>query len=205
MAPVLAADPFAADPFDGAGGRAAKPPRPPPSPSTVTGRGPVTGRPAGSELIPRRSQVPVKELLGAAALLIFLAVLGVGLFPRIFGGFSNVPAINDFAAGTCFIIEGPGIFSDIPCSAPHDGEVVGWADWDGTGDYPGSSVLEDWANASCIERFTEFVGIDPDSSILALGVLYPSESSWNNGDRRAICAVQFSDIPEIGSVRQSLR
>lgn len=171
----------------------------------MTGRGPVTGRPAGSEILPKRSSVPIKEMAGGVALLIFLVVIGIGLYPRIFGGFSNLPAINDFGAGTCFVIEGPGNFSDTPCAVPHDGEVVGAGDWTGIPDYPGAADLETWANMVCIEQFTQFVGIDPDASELDLGVLYPSPSSWQEGDRRAICAVQFTDGPESGSVGGSNR
>ena len=194
---ALPADPFAA-------GAAPIPPItrdvPVPTPATRTGRGPVTGRPAGSETLPRKAALPIKEIAGGVALLVFLVVIGIGLYPRIFGGFSKLPAINDFTAGTCFVIEGPGTFADTPCSVPHDGEVVGAADWTGDKDYPGATELENWANAACIEQFTQFVGTSPDTSDLDLGVLYPSPSSWKEGDRRAICAVQFADTPESGSV-----
>lgn len=201
----LAADPFAADPF--ASPRQDSPPIPAarPIPPTVTGRGPVTGRPVGSELLPRKGKSPIKEIAGGIALLVFLAVIGIGLFPRIFGDFSKLPEINSFAAGTCFIIDGPGMFSQTACSNPHDGEVVGVADWEGAEDYPGMDVLEGWANTACRGRFADFVGVESDSSELNLGVLYPSESSWQEGDRRAVCAVQFPDAPETGSVGKSRR
>lgn len=201
----LAADPFAADPF--AGPRFDSPSTPPRQPAqpTITGRGPVTGRPVGSELLPKKAKGPIKEIAGGIALLVFLAVIGIGLFPRIFGDFSKLPEINAFAAGTCFIIDGPGIFSATACSNPHDGEVVGGADWESAEDYPGTDVLEGWANSACIGQFAEFVGIEPDSSDLNLGVLYPSKSSWQEGDRRAVCAVRFPDAPETGSVGQSGR
>lgn len=208
----LPADPFSSDPFTPATPPAANPPTPPPpspsapsssSPSTVTGRGPVTGRPAGSGVLPRKKAAPIKEIAGGVALLIFLTVIGIGLFPRILGGFSNLPAINDFAAGTCFVVEGSGTFSDTPCSVPHDGEVVGSGDWTGADDYPGAAQLEDWANIVCIDQFTAFVGVDPEGSELDLGILYPSPSSWDEGDRRAICAVQFLDLPATGSVAAS--
>jgi hypothetical protein len=202
---LLAADPFAADPS--ASPRPDSPPVPAarPAPSTITGRGPVTGRPVGSEILPKKGKGPIKEIAGGIALLVFLAVIAIGLFPRIFGDFSKLPAINDFSAGTCYIIDGPGIFSQTACSNPHDGEVVGGADREGAEDYPGTDVLEDWANTTCVGQFVDFVGIEPDSSDLNLGVLYPSESSWQEGDRRAVCAVQFPDAPETGSVGQSRR
>lgn len=165
----------------------------------------MTGRPAGSGVLPKKKTAPVREILGGVALLIFLVVIGIGLFPRILGGFSNLPAINEFTPGTCFVVEGSGTFSDTPCLVPHDGEVVGSGDWSEGDDYPGASQLEDWANVVCVEQFTTFVGIDPGDSELDLGILYPSPSSWEEGDRRAICAVQFLDLPETGTVAASRR
>ena len=206
---ALLADPFATDstapPF--------RPTAPPPGSRTATadqattddskatGRGPVTGRQAGTDLIPNRADLPVKEILGGVALLVFLGIIGLGFFPTIFGGFSNLPAINSFNPGTCFIVDGPGDFSSEPCERSHDGEVVGRQDWTGSDDYPGPEELGVWADQHCQAQFREFVGIDVDDSSLDLQLLYPSFSSWAEGDRRAICVVQYFSIPTTGSVK----
>lgn len=209
---MLPADPFAT----GAAAPYAAAPQPalttsPPAPTPpaadhratrgglTTGRGPVTGRPVGSDLIPKRSDLPIKEILGGVALLVFLGIIGLGFFPAIFGGFSNLPAINSFEQGTCYIVDGPGDFSATPCEQPHDGEVVGQQDWTESDDYPGPDELNTWADQHCQAQFLDFVGVTVEASSLDLRLLYPSIASWQEGDRRAICVVQFS-VPTTGSI-----
>ena len=200
---VQAADPFA-DPFASPAPLTA-PTRSEASGLAAVGPGLVTGRDAGTDLLPGASKKPLREIAGAAALLVFLIIVVVGFFPRIFGGFSNEPILNTFDAGTCFVIDGPSEISEESCDDPHDAEVIGFVDWIGEDEYPGWEPLEDWASVNCITVFRQYVGIDESESSLTLGLYYPTATSWPAGDRRAVCAIQFTEGPESGSVRDSRR
>lgn len=76
----------------------------------------------------------------------------------------------------------------VPCSEPHDNEA--YAVFDLTIEiYPDDDTLWELANASCVERFESFVGLDYDSSSLEISTMYPTHESWTQNDREVVCAV----------------
>ncbi|WP_018135474.1 septum formation family protein [Acaricomes phytoseiuli] len=80
----------------------------------------------------------------------------------------------------------------LPCAQPSDYEVYA-----GTGieaaDYPGVQSLIASAEAFCKPAFEDFVGRTFENSELQLSYIYPTEDSWNSGDRRTLCLVAAKD------------
>jgi hypothetical protein len=98
--------------------------------------------------------------------------------------------VFDLEVGDCF--NDPEDFGEVTdvkmvdCAVPHDNEVFAVFDLP-DGDYPGSTGAETSADGGCIAEFAAFVGIDYDSTSLDVWYLYPTEDSWNNGDREVVC------------------
>jgi hypothetical protein len=137
------------------------------------------------------------------------ALLGLTLA---FTACSSTPA-NDLEAGDC--IEDEGALNDavsgedvntIDCGESHQFQIIGKFDVDDQDDYPGESDLQDEGREECTgEIFQDFVGIEyNESSIYADNPLYPSEDSWDNGDRTIICvAYEPGDDGELSEVDES--
>ena len=89
----------------------------------------------------------------------------------------------------------------VPCSDPHDNEF--YAAFEVSYDeFPGHSVIEAAASEGCTSRFEGFTGIDYESSILEIYPMYPTEGSWDVGDREVICAVFHMEYEKLtGSVK----
>lgn len=81
----------------------------------------------------------------------------------------------------------------VPCSAPHEAEVVGMHRLEGD-DWPGQEAVDDEVTAWC----------EMDSSAVELGfqgvVWAPSESSWAQGDRTGVCIAWHPDGRVTGSL-----
>lgn len=79
----------------------------------------------------------------------------------------------------------------VPCSQPHTFEV--YHDFEiTTADFPGqdSDELIDIVSEGCLgDAFTEFVGVDYNSSTLGVMYLSPTQGSWDNGDRLVTCMI----------------
>lgn len=86
----------------------------------------------------------------------------------------------------------------VECSAPHQGQVVGFYEPVG-GPYPGIDLLTQEATLACAEAFREFVGSDPLTSTLDLLPLLPTEGAWEEGDTTVVCIA----APPDGSVTYS--
>lgn len=97
----------------------------------------------------------------------------------------------------------------LPCSERHDYEVYASFDYDGDvqyrhPEYPGRTVVQDQAERRCYELFEPFVGVRWVISGLDIRTWWPSETSWDNGDRRILCAVTPTDRSGmVGSQRGS--
>ena len=75
----------------------------------------------------------------------------------------------------------------VSCSSTHTEEayaVVGYKAPDGSvpDDYPGDSVLKQYANGVCAQRFAGYVGVDYQDSSLFFTYLLPSARSWSQAD-----------------------
>lgn len=76
----------------------------------------------------------------------------------------------------------------IDCAQPHDSEAyssIQVAD----GDYPGEQVILDQAEKDCLADFNTFAGINYDQSALSFSYYYPTQGSWENGDREILCLI----------------
>lgn len=96
--------------------------------------------------------------------------------------------------GTCLDVEPPvGTGAPVDCLGPHGAEIVGTADvsWLGPA-YPGSAVIADAANASCLAAAQlVYGGVLPAD--VAFGSFEVAESSWNVGRRVVECMLGRRD------------
>jgi hypothetical protein len=81
-------------------------------------------------------------------------------------------------------------FEAIPCSDPHQGEVylvenTYFAD----GSYPGDDAASAQSEEACGPAFEGFVGEAYEESTLDFVSLYPTQGSWDAGDRSVVCLV----------------
>jgi Septum formation/Protein of unknown function (DUF2510) len=76
----------------------------------------------------------------------------------------------------------------VPCSEPHGAEVYAVVTLP-EGDFPGDEAIVTQTEDVCVAQFEDFVGLPYAESVLEFSYLYPSEESWNVGDRRVTCSV----------------
>ena len=85
----------------------------------------------------------------------------------------------------------------IDCEQPHQYQVYYITDYAGdTDEFPGKQAMENAADEACIAAFENYVGIDYDSSEFDYSTLYPSEDTWEDGDRELLCSLEASDNSE---------
>jgi hypothetical protein len=91
----------------------------------------------------------------------------------------------------------------VPCDEPHTQEVFAlpeYPDDEGGGAYPGEAEIQQFADASCLEAFEQYTGIDYLNSDLYFTYLHPSVDSWNDDDRTVVCVVTAGGDEMTGSV-----
>lgn len=83
----------------------------------------------------------------------------------------------------------------VDCSEPHAYEVYHDVEpWGIEESFPGQDVVEQVTVDECLGAFEVFVGLDYQSSVLDISVLYPTSSSWTLGlDRKITCLVYRID------------
>ncbi len=91
----------------------------------------------------------------------------------------------------------------VPCDEPHDNEVYATFDLDEEA-YPGGARVEGAALDGCTEAFPEPVAERYRDTDLAIGVLTPSEDSWEDGDREVVCFLTSPDGLLTGSLLEEL-
>jgi hypothetical protein len=92
----------------------------------------------------------------------------------------------------------------VPCDEPHLQEVFAlpeYPDEDGGGAYPGEAEIQQFADASCLEAFEQYTGIDYLNSDLYFTYLHPSVDSWNDDDRQVVCVITAGGDEMTGTVR----
>lgn len=118
-------------------------------------------------------------------------------------------SVFSLPVGTCFDDQEDGEITSVPavdCSAPHDNEVFALIDYTESDEYPGSDEMSEIGTDLCIEEFEAYVGLDYPSSELAVFAIYPTEASWNDGDREVICNLYDSDLDKLtGSMQGAAR
>lgn len=94
----------------------------------------------------------------------------------------------------------------VDCSEAHEREVYESMEFEGDDDeYPGEQSVIDDADEYCIDEFEGFVGIPYDDSILYFLTFYPSEDSWEGGDREVLCLIsEYDENEDIVLVEGSL-
>ena len=115
----------------------------------------------------------VSDALGPGESLVF--DLGVG------------DCLNDATAG--------GDVSTVPevdCDEPHDSEIYAVIVMDDSG-FPGDAAVIEQADSGCRAEFEAFVGIPSSQSSYMFAALYPTEQSWNGGDREILCRIALVD------------
>jgi hypothetical protein len=98
----------------------------------------------------------------------------------------------------------------VPCADPHTQEVFEIIQYEpeeeGDDDFPGDSELDNFAQAACLDPFTDYVDVDYIDSSLFITYLLPTVRSWNEeGDREVICIAQTTGEQIQGSVEGSQR
>jgi hypothetical protein len=106
--------------------------------------------------------------------------------------------LRDVEIGTCFdpaeeqAATDRGVWA-VDCTMPHRYEAYDVVDYGGPGAdggrFPGAEAVRAWSDATCFERFEDFVGLPWTRSIFQIAVWWPSEESWARSDRTVICAV----------------
>jgi hypothetical protein len=82
----------------------------------------------------------------------------------------------------------PDVFTVVPCSRSHTGEVFFSGDtWPQSLAYPGDSNVNNTAIARCDRAFTAYDGISSDQSAYTYLYYYPDNGSWAIGDRLVQC------------------
>jgi len=93
-----------------------------------------------------------------------------------------------------------GRVKKVDCSAPHDGEVTAVFDVE-LDEYPGDTALFDMVIERCPERSST--------------AIYPTEETWGNGDREAVCILEslfdlsvgdcivYPDAEEVTGIRRA--
>lgn len=92
----------------------------------------------------------------------------------------------------------------VDCDEPHDFEVFHLVDAE-DGEFPGESAVNEFADVACAAAFEGYVGRDYQSSALYISYLYPTASTWQEGDREVVCLLRMDNGQLTGSMRGSER
>lgn len=113
--------------------------------------------------------------------------------------------VFDITVGDCLSDDvGEGEVSEVPtvpCDGPHDAEVYLSVIMDDADTFPGDAAVET-ASQDCIgQGFTDFVGLEYNSSVLTASTLTPTQESWeNNDDREILCLIKDPAGPVTGTL-----
>ena len=94
---------------------------------------------------------------------------------------------------------------DASCDDLHDNEVyLTWeldgADFPADMAYPGAEAMSTEADSGCITYFETWVDAPYDETSLNYFPFYPSEQSWDQGDREVVCLAFDMNGPVTGSL-----
>jgi hypothetical protein len=91
----------------------------------------------------------------------------------------------------------------VDCSIEHYAEMYFETELDGDA-FPGTDAMDEQAYTLCLDAYTEFVGLEWDSSALDFVYWAPmDQASWDDGYRLVSCAVIDPQGPLTGSVQGS--
>lgn len=160
------------------------------------------------------------RILGSVVLVIAVAlvVTGCSRGPSASGpaieGVEDAQEVSVFrlGPGTCLIGPEPGaetevdasleVVDAVPCSEPHRQEVFHRATFEDADTYPGVEALNGFAEATCIDHFADYVGVDYLDSSRFVTFLLPSLKGWTDGkDHDVVCLLSTTGEMIAGSDR----
>ncbi|MEX1249276.1 MAG: septum formation family protein [Acidimicrobiia bacterium] len=120
-----------------------------------------------------------------------------------FGSIALVPG----PPGPCYDLEvEDGLvtgWAEVSCDGPRDVEAFFWAEFNDE-PFPGDEYIADAAADTCAEAFEVYVGTTVGQSQYDLDWIVPSEATWAEGDREAVClVVSGTGSPLTGTVKGS--
>ena len=119
-------------------------------------------------------------------------------------GTSELPPLPTIQTGECLNTVNP---SDAPsvviCSNPHVAEVAGTYTYPAGAAFPGADALQADADRDCSGQISAYTGTNAYYTWnLTAGVLGPTETAWDQGDRTILCYVGIWDgSSSIGTLR----
>jgi hypothetical protein len=117
---------------------------------------------------------------------VILGFLGVVLFVV-----RNQVNADDLVVGQCFDVPDATEVSTVEkhdCTEAHDAEVFHVVEYSGSDTYPISLTFDNFAEAQCIPVFDTYVGDTfAEREDLGMGYFYPSDDTWDDGDRTITC------------------
>jgi hypothetical protein len=150
------------------------------------------------------------QWLRIGILVAIVAAIGIGLY--VFSDRLST-GVADLGVGHCIDEpSGSDAISDVqrqPCNEPHDGEIFAVLRHPAApgAPYPLSSEFDDLVSDECVPQLESYTGRSV-SEVIASGLffsyLYPTSTSWSNGDRGVTCYVTKADDTKlIGSIKAS--
>ncbi len=111
-------------------------------------------------------------------------------------------ALSGFGTGNVFDLEPGACFDDdedasqevrsvstvpeVDCEEAHDNEVYAVFDV-GMPSFPGGATLGQLAVDGCVDRFADAVGFPMDLTDLDASAFWPTQTTWDQGDREVVC------------------
>ena len=116
------------------------------------------------------------------------------------GGGLGVQAMQ---VGDC-MIEPDGEYVEsveaVPCTEPHDLEVLAIISLAGGDTYPGEDAVGQQAYDQCVTLFDDYVGTPYLESVIDVYPLYPTQEGWEDyNDREANCMLYTMDGSKLTS------
>ena len=120
-----------------------------------------------------------------------LLVIGLGIAAVSYLGGSR--PVTDIGVGECFDLSEPeadtiGDVTQRDCTEAHAYEMYFVGDLP-DGPYPSVNEVDLWVEANCLPAFTEYVGMEYQTSQLDFTYITPVEDGWNDGDHSVQCAL----------------
>jgi hypothetical protein len=117
---------------------------------------------------------------------------------------------SELEVGDCFNTDASGSevtgTSRVDCGQPHVYEAYAIVQHSGSGDFPGDTEMQAFAESECLPAFEAYVGMAYQSSEWYSTNITPTADTWSIGDREIICALHNEAETEVtGSARNSNR
>ncbi len=151
-----------------------------------------------------------RALLSFAALVILTSACGDART----GSSENSPEegvdLFDLSLGDCLNDSDLSAYSDftnimrVNCETPHDSEVFAILQVDDRS-FPGEEEIIAQGRLRCAQAFADFVGVPYSESALDFRFIYPTLSSWSQGDNLIHCLAFDPGLQITGSLIHSKR